>query len=93
MTGNRTNCSLWYWLRRPTEFNHLILYCNAFGWRYFWRDTFPLSWAEWLQLIGLFGMTAQVLLSSTAPLFPKIGLICLSVIVVARIARRHGVSR
>ena len=39
MTGNRMNCSLWYWLRQPLRFNELIKYCNAFGWDYFWIDS------------------------------------------------------
>lgn len=53
MTGNRMNCSLWYWLRRPTEFNHLIRYCNAFGWRYFWRDSFMPKRVWLCETIGL----------------------------------------
>ena len=48
MSGNRMNCSLWYWLRRPREFNELVRYCNAFGWRYFWSDSF--SWLDQREL-------------------------------------------
>ena len=89
MTGNRMNCSLWYWLRRPTEFKRLVRYCNTFGWRYFWRDTFPLSWAEWMQLIGQCGFLWLVLSNPTAPLFSKIGIVGVGVFVVVKIVKRH----
>jgi len=36
---NRMNCSLWRAIRMGYV-RQMIRYCNAWGWRYFWYDTF-----------------------------------------------------
>ena len=38
---NRMNCNLFRALRYGYV-RQLVRYCNAWGWRYFWRDTFKL---------------------------------------------------
>jgi len=39
MTNNRMNCSLWRAIRIGYV-RAMICYCNAWGWKYFWKDTF-----------------------------------------------------
>lgn len=37
--ANRMSCSLWRAMRYGYV-KSMIRYCNAFGWKYFWKDTF-----------------------------------------------------
>lgn len=42
MCDSRMNCSLWRGIRL-SYVKEIIKYCNAWGWKYFWYDTFKLN--------------------------------------------------
>lgn len=42
MSENRMNCNLFISIKNG-YFNKMIDYCNAFGWKYFWYDTFKIG--------------------------------------------------